>query len=336
MGATGAVTDFHNAANYVGKVFEISGERNYAFLKDLAGGDWGYGNGMILPKNFLSINQFDFALASPWSHDAGSQPDIDELDARVAPTGTTFVRGQDLNTIQIFQEGVDVSYKKQSAIGQLKQAALADPITALAATGQPDQVSNELQFQINAHVNQVAVDAAYTFLNGTFATSTATATSAQVRGVITGTSTNAVAAGSANLTKAHINSAIKSMVEAGAPCIDLCIYTAAFHVQELDALYSLQERNDMKGGTSLNEVLLPLLGKYIPVKHDIQVPAGSLAIIDRAFCAPIGCPVSGKGYLFYEPIGKLGAVDAGMIYGQMGIDYGPEEYHAKVTGLATS
>ena len=336
MGATAAVTDFHNCPNYVGKVFQVSAERNYSFLADIAGKEWGYNGAMILPRNFLSINQFDFAMAVPWSHDAGSQPDIDELDARVAPTGTTFVRGQDLNTVQIFQEGIDVSYKKQSATGQLKQAALADPITALAANGQAVEISNELQFQIDAHVNQVAVDASYTFLNGTFATSTATATSAQTRGIITGVSTCAVAAGSANLTKAHINSLVKTMVEAGAPMIDPCIYTAAFHVQEIDALYGLQERNNMKGGTSTNEVLLPLLGKYIPVKFDYHVPAGTLLIADRAFCAPIGCPVPSKGYLFYEPIGKLGAVDAGMVYGQMGIDYGPEEYHGKITGLATS
>ena len=336
MGSTAAVTDYHNNPNYVGKIFQVSAEMGHAFLADIAGGDFVYSQGIVMPRNFLQIGQFDFAMASPWSLDAGSQPDIDETDARTAPTGTTYARGQDLNTNQIFQETVDVSYKNMSTTNQLKQAALADPITALAAQGQPNEAMNAVLFQIEAHVAQVSTDANYTFLNGTFATSTDNTTSAQTRGLIAGISTCAVAAGSANLTKAHINSVVKKMKEAGAPCRDLCIYTAAFHVQEIDELYGLQERSNLVGGTSINEIYIPLLGSKVAVKFDYHVSAGTVLIADRAFINPVGCPVPEKGFLFYENLAKAGAVEYGHVYGQMGVDYGPEEYHGKITGLATS
>ena len=44
----------------------------------------------------------------------------------------------------------------------------------------------------------------------------------------------------------------------------------------------------------------------------------------------------GKGVLFYEELSKTGASEKGQIYGQLGLDYGPEEFHGKITGLATS
>lgn len=55
-----------------------------------------------------------------------------------------------------------------------------------------------------------------------------------------------------------------------------------------------------------------------------------------AFCSPVFLPVPGKGVLFYEELSKTGAAEEGQIYGQLGLDYGPEEYHGTITGLATS
>jgi len=48
------------------------------------------------------------------------------------------------------------------------------------------------------------------------------------------------------------------------------------------------------------------------------------------------CPVPGKGLLFYDEVAKSGASNGGQLYGQIGLDYGAEEYHGTITGLATS
>jgi hypothetical protein len=67
-----------------------------------------------------------------------------------------------------------------------------------------------------------------------------------------------------------------------------------------------------------------------------QVPAATLLIADLSVCSPGGRPVPEKGVLFYEELSKTGASENGQIYGQIGLDYGPEEYHGTITGLATS
>lgn len=44
----------------------------------------------------------------------------------------------------------------------------------------------------------------------------------------------------------------------------------------------------------------------------------------------------GKGNFFLEPLSKTGAADKYQIYGQLGLDYGAEWYHGKLTGLGTT
>jgi hypothetical protein len=55
-----------------------------------------------------------------------------------------------------------------------------------------------------------------------------------------------------------------------------------------------------------------------------------------AVCYPVFTPVPEKGLLFYEELSKTGAGTSGQLFGMMGIDYGPEEHHMKITGLTTS
>jgi hypothetical protein len=47
-------------------------------------------------------------------------------------------------------------------------------------------------------------------------------------------------------------------------------------------------------------------------------------------------PVPEKGVLFFEELSKTGASEKGQLFGMLGLDYGPEEYHGKITGLTTS
>ena len=66
-----------------------------------------------------------------------------------------------------------------------------------------------------------------------------------------------------------------------------------------------------------------------------NVPAATLLVADLSVCKPVFLPVPEKGVLFYEELAKTGASERGQIYGQIGLDYGPEEFHGTITGLAT-
>ncbi len=52
--------------------------------------------------------------------------------------------------------------------------------------------------------------------------------------------------------------------------------------------------------------------------------------------APVFQPVPEKGNFFVEELAKTGAGSRYQIFGQVGLDHGPEWYHCKFTGISTS
>lgn len=56
---------------------------------------------------------------------------------------------------------------------------------------------------------------------------------------------------------------------------------------------------------------------------------GSIAICNLGVSGIVGLPVPNKGILFEEPLYKQGSSDQTQIYGQLGIDHGPEWAHGK-------
>jgi hypothetical protein len=47
-------------------------------------------------------------------------------------------------------------------------------------------------------------------------------------------------------------------------------------------------------------------------------------------------PIPGKGELFLEPLAKTGAAENSQLYGEWGLQYGPQTMHGEITGLTTS
>jgi hypothetical protein len=44
-------------------------------------------------------------------------------------------------------------------------------------------------------------------------------------------------------------------------------------------------------------------------------------------------PIEGKGHFFTEPLAKTGAYDRVQIYGELGLEYGPEQFHGKIVDI---
>lgn len=308
-----------NCPNYVGELFMI-GANQTPFLNMIGGLQGG------MTK---LVNSFDFSLAQPWNLESAAQPAITETASLTAPTPVTYVRGQDVNTVQIFQRQVSVSYAKQSSRG----AVTADSTTGLAEMGnQP--VQNEKDFQIAANMRQIAVDVEYTFLNGTYQQATNASTAAKTRGILAGVSTNSVAASSAALSKDLIDQLLRTMAGNGAQFINPVIFCNAFQKQKLSNIYGYAPSDRNVGGVNINQVEtdFALLG----IIWAPYMPTSAILVADLSVCHPVFLPVPDRGLLFYEELSKDGASEKGQLYGQIGLDYGPEEYHGKITGLATS
>jgi hypothetical protein len=309
-----------NCPNYTGELFLI-GANQTPFLNMIGGLQGG---------SIRTVGDFQFPLAQPYALEAASQPAITETQSLTAPDPWTYVRSQDVNTAQIWQRQVSVSYAKQSVTGQV----VADPTTGLVDINDVQPVQNERDFQIGAHMRQLSVNIDYTFLNGQYQQATNSATAAKTRGVITAVSTNSVNATGAALSKDIVDQLLRTMATNGAEFINPVIFVNAFQKQKLTNIYGYAPQDRNIGGMNIKQIETDFA--ILGIVWAPNVPAATLLIADLAVCAPVFLPVPEKGVLFYEELSKTGASEKGQIYGQIGLDYGPEEYHGKIINLATS
>jgi hypothetical protein len=319
MANTNAAATVWNCPNYTGELFLI-GANQTPFLNMIGG---------LQGDRIRTVASFQYPLAQPYALEAAEQPAITETASLTAPNPWTYVRGQDVNTVQIFQRQVSVSYAKQSVIGTVT----ADPTTGIADLGE-QPVTNERDFQIQAHMRQLAVNIDYTFLNGQYQQATSASVAAKTRGVITACSTNTVNAAAAALSKGLIDQLLRTMASNGAEFVNPVVFVNAFQKQKISSLYGYAPQDRNVGGFNIKQVETDFA--ILGIVWAPNVPAATLLIADLSVCAPVFLPVPEKGVLFYEELSRTGASEKGQIYGQIGLDYGPEEYHGTITNLATS
>jgi hypothetical protein len=63
------------------------------------------------------------------------------------------------------------------------------------------------------------------------------------------------------------------------------------------------------------------------------MPTNVLGLFDMSVVAPCFLPIPGKGHFFTEPLAKTGAFDLVQIYGEIGLKYGPEQFHGQITAI---
>lgn len=320
MANVNAVGTSWNCPNYTGELYLI-GANQTPFLGMIGGLEGG---------NVRTVTSFEFPLAQPWALETASQPAITETASLTAPNPWTYVRGQDTNTVQIFHRAVSISYAKQSQPGSI----VADSTTGLVDKNENQPVQNEKDFQIGAHLRQIAVNAEYTFLNGAYQKATSAGVAAKSRGIITAAVTNAVNAGGGQLTRTMFNTLVRTMATNGSEFRNPVIFCNAFQKQMITEIYGYAPQDRNVGGMNIKQIETDFA--MFGVIWAPNVPTNTVLVADLDVCKPVFLPVPGKGVLFYEELSKTGAAESGQIYGQIGLDYGPEEFHGVITNLATS
>lgn len=238
------------------------------------------------------------------------------------PTPTTYGKGQDTNVVQIFQESVNVSYAAVSATNKL---------SGLAIYGEEFEES-DLDYQKMMNLRQIAVDLDKTLVAGSYAGVVNDDTAIKTRGIIEATSTNHIDAGADALTTTDVENAMIALAETNeAPMDDLYILGNASSIKKLADLYGFAPfagPENTTGGNRINEIITQF-GR-LKVLWDPYVTAAYLQIVDIAHCDLVGLPVPGKGVLFYEDLPATGANVRGQFYGQLGLNYTAEEWHANI------
>jgi hypothetical protein len=320
MANTNAAATVWNCPNYTGELYMI-GANQTPFLNMIGGLQGG---------DIRVVADFQFPLAQPWNLESAAQPAVTETASLTAPNPWTYVRGQDVNTCQIFHRSVSVSYAKQSVTGQIT----ADATTGLVDGNDGQPVQNERDFQIMAHMRQIAVNTEYTFLQGAYQQATSAAVAAKTRGITSAVSTNSVNASAADLSKGLIDTLMRTMANNGAEFVNPVCFCGALQKQRFSDIYGYAPEDRNIGGVNIKQIETDFA--IVGIVWTPYMAANEVLIADLAFCSPVFLPVPEKGVLFYEELAKTGASERGQIYGQIGLDYGPEEFHGLITNLSTS
>lgn len=260
----------------------------------------------------------------------GAQPAISETDSLTAPDASVVTREQKTNVTQIFQESVGISYGKMSNMGTLSGINIAN---------QQANPLNELDFQVAAKMQKVARDIEYTFINGVYNKATTDATVNKTRGLVTAITSNTTAMKSKPLGLWDIADMVKKIYGANAPTDGLVLWCDAITLFQINADavqngLSVMPASREINGISLSSVVTPIGVVYLYLGECL--PAGTALLLNLNVIAPVYQPVPGKGNFFLEPLAKVGAGEKYQLFGQIGLDHGPEWYHGKFTGISTS
>ena len=283
----------------------------------------------IIGGRAKTTNHVEFVTGQEYTAGGdGSQPEISENASLTAPDASVVTREQKTNVTQIFQESVGISYAKQSNMGTLAGVNIAN---------QQANPVNELDFQVAAKIQKINRDIEYTFINGVFNKATSDATVNKTRGLIPAITTNVTAMGNKPLGLWDIADMVKKIYGANAPTDGLCLWCDAITLFQINAdavqngLTVIPAAREING-IALSSVVTPIGIVYLYLGECL--PAGTALLLNLDVIAPVYQPVPGKGNFFLEQLAKVGAGEKYQLFGQIGLDHGPEWYHGKFTGIS--
>lgn len=311
---TGQANTF-NLPNYTGELF-LLGQNDTPFLNMIGGINGG---------NMPVVQSTEFALNQGYELNAPEQPKISENAAATAPAATHYTRKQETNVVQIFQKAVNITYSKMGN---------ANAIAGINVLGQAQPVRNEKDFQIAANLKQIAKDANYTFLHGKFAKPANANEAAQTRGIVTAIETKVVAnSAETALTKDMLQELFRNSATDGFDFSNAVLMADAYNIQKITDLYSHAPMDRTIGGTAIKQIVTDFGNVMVVFEPTMN---GTLGLFDMNRIKPVFRDIVGKGAgIFYEDLAKVGAAEQGQLYGEMGLDYGSERFHAKITNLTT-
>lgn len=330
-GITEMATTF-NVPNYVGELFAASPEDTplLSSIGGLTGGD-----------------QANATLFTWQGYDLRDAEDTRQrVEGADAPSAEERTRYNEFNVVEVHQEAVSVSYTKQSATGQYGPTG---GNTQQASVQGSSPVTDELTWQINQQLKQVARDIEKSFITGTFANPADNSLPRKTRGLLEAITTNAIVvdsdeatAGSqaGDLTAPLVLNLMQMVWESGGiqESETRTLITNATQKRNLTKLFvsdkNYQERTRNVGGVSLTTIETDF--GLLNLMLDRYMPNDTIVVSSLEQLSPVFLPVPNKGFLFAEPLAKSGASEKYQIYGEVGLRYGNEKAHGKITNLNTA
>ncbi|MFT3951184.1 MAG: DUF5309 family protein [Oscillospiraceae bacterium] len=311
-GITGMGTTY-NLPNFVGELFETT-PTDTPFLSAIGG----LTGGKATTSTEFQWQTYDLRDATQNVKTEGAN----------APTAEARVRTSASNIVEIHQEAIDVSYTKQAANGQYAGLNIAGA----------NPVKDELAFQTNVMLKQIARDIEYSFIKGSYQKPTDNTTARKTRGILEAIITNVITnATPTALTEAMVLNLMQKVWDNGGIkesdtatlMVNSTLKRALSKIFVTDKNYREDTRN--VGGVNLQTIETDF-GK-VNIMLNRNMPANQLLVTSLEMCSPVFLEIPGKGHLFVEELAKIGASNRCQIYGEIGLEYGNEIAHGKITNL---
>jgi len=274
----------------------------------------------------LYTNSVEFVTSQDYALEAPSQPEISEVQSVKGVDATFITRTQETNVTQIFQEAVSVSYAKQSNMGTL---------SGINITGQRADPVDELQFQKAAKMRKIANSIEYTFINGVYQKATADNVANKTRGILSAITTNAITETGkvgASIMRSTINSLLKKMYDSGVSPDGNTVFVNSAIAAAITEAFTGSSSLYPNGVTTAGAAIRGLMTDFGTVNIILArtIPQNVLLCAKTSAIHPVEQITPNKGNFFYEDKPTKGAAYEGMIFGQIGLDYGVEYLHGKV------
>lgn len=310
----------YDLPQYIGELFQ-KGERPNAFLRLIGG----------LTGGLRTVNGTEFPMGVDYSIAAGSQQSVVE---GADPSFKSEDTNQSANVVQIFQEGVKHSYSLQGRTGAITGVAVIP-----GSVGAELQHPGTIEFQIARAVERLSNNVNFAFLRGAYQKPANNATGRQTRGIRTAVTTNLFANGGTPraISKSIFENALRDAMVNGMFNLGDTVQCLADATQyaALTALYESATQLPVSRDVVGVQVRV-IVTKWATVElvWEPDMPAGELLLTQPKYCRAVAMPIPGKGVLFAEPLAKTGAAEPWQIYGELGIDYRHEVFHAVVDDLS--
>jgi len=313
-GITGQGTTY-NLPNYVGELFAASPE-DTPLLSAIGGLTGGRSTGGSVLFEWQGYDLRD------------ADADRQRLEGADAPDGEQRVRYREQNVVEIHQEAVEVSYTRQATQGQ--RASGGEPTVTVGSTVIP---ANELAWQLEQQFKQIARDVEKTFIVGEYQNPSDNTQPRKTRGLLEAIETNVDTA--AELTEDAVLDLFQEVWDNGGiqegetrtVIVNAALKRVLTKIFIKDRGYEESSRN--VGGVNLQTFETDFGRANIMLNR--WMPADQLVVASLEDLAPRFLEIPGKGHFFAEPLAKTGSADKVQIYGEIGLEYGNERKHGKLT-----
>ena len=141
------------------------------------------------------------------------------------------------------------------------------------------------------------------------------------------------------VTKSDFDRLLREMIEGttnAAPLTRPVWMMGARSKQVASDIYGYAPQDRKIGGLNIKSIMMDFGPDTIGILHNRYMHPGDIYLLDLSVIFPVFTPIPGKGHFFAEPLAQTGAAENWQIYGEIGLEYGPESHHGKLVGATTA